>query len=186
MIVLAASRNNHSCLPDTQYSGGITNELKGSEMLYQQKHGMVMLALASHRKAWFDFRSAKPYRYLPNTPTYFAHPYDFAQQAVIHSLILGIMISRARLARNAQITFKRYHQARLNNSRKLATAISETFNYETGTAAGVKCASRDLAGPTTTLAVVAKAGTRYQVLPGYTEGLEKFAFKVCFLTPPSC
>jgi hypothetical protein len=28
------------------------------------------------------------------------------------------------------------------------------------------------------LALVAKAGTRYQNLPGFTDGLEKFAFKV--------
>jgi ubiquinol-cytochrome c reductase core subunit 2 len=43
---------------------------------------------------------------------------------------------------------------------------------------GVKVASRDVAGPTTKLAVVAKAGTRYQSLPGLTSGLEQFAFKV--------
>ena len=42
----------------------------------------------------------------------------------------------------------------------------------------MKLASRDLAGPTTTLAVIAKAGTRYELLPGLSEGLEKFAFKV--------
>ena len=43
---------------------------------------------------------------------------------------------------------------------------------------GVKVASRDVAGPTTKLAVVAKAGTRYQSAPGLTSGLEQFAFKV--------
>ena len=36
-----------------------------------------------------------------------------------------------------------------------------------------------MTGPTTTLALVAKAGTRYQPLPGFTDALEKFAFKVC-------
>lgn len=39
-------------------------------------------------------------------------------------------------------------------------------------------ASRDIAGPTTRLAVVAKAGSRYQPAPGLTTGLEQFAFKV--------
>ena len=62
--------------------------------------------------------------------------------------------------------------------RGLAAVASGSFSYETGGADGVKFASRDLAGPTTTLAVVAKAGTRYQALPGFADGLEKFAFKV--------
>ncbi|RAL61570.1 hypothetical protein DID88_009609 [Monilinia fructigena] len=43
--------------------------------------------------------------------------------------------------------------------------------------AGIKVASRDVAGATTKLAVVAKAGTRYQTAPGLTSGLERFAFK---------
>ena len=60
----------------------------------------------------------------------------------------------------------------------MADVASGSFRYETGEINGVKYASRDFAGPTTTLAVVAKAGTRYQILPGLTEGLEKFAFKV--------
>jgi len=38
-------------------------------------------------------------------------------------------------------------------------------------------ASRDVSGPTTKLAVVAKAGTRYQSAPGLTSGLEYYAFK---------
>ena len=62
--------------------------------------------------------------------------------------------------------------------RGLAAVASGSFSYETGSADGVKFASRDLSGPTTTLAVVAKAGTRYQALPGFADGLEKFAFKV--------
>lgn len=43
---------------------------------------------------------------------------------------------------------------------------------------GLKVAARDAHGPTTKLAIVAKAGTRYQPLPGLTVGLEEFAFKV--------
>lgn len=60
-----------------------------------------------------------------------------------------------------------------------ATASGSTsFSYESTDVSGVKVASRDVAGPTTKLAVVAKAGTRYQLLPGLTAGLEQFAFKV--------
>jgi len=61
----------------------------------------------------------------------------------------------------------------------LAAAASGSFTYETGEAAAVKFASRDLPGPTTHIAVVAKAGSRYQPLPGLTDALEQFAFKVC-------
>jgi hypothetical protein len=59
-----------------------------------------------------------------------------------------------------------------------AAPASGSFAYQTGDAAGTKYASRDLTGPTTTLALVSKAGTRFQTLPGLTEGLEKFAFRV--------
>ncbi|KAF2788906.1 LuxS/MPP-like metallohydrolase [Melanomma pulvis-pyrius CBS 109.77] len=61
--------------------------------------------------------------------------------------------------------------------RGLAAPASGSFQYQAGDAKGVKFASRDLAGQTTTLALVARAGTRYQPLPGLTEGLEKFAFR---------
>ena len=62
--------------------------------------------------------------------------------------------------------------------RGLAAAASGSFQYETGDASGIKFASRDLPGPTTTLTIVAKAGARYEPLPGYSDALEKFAFKV--------
>jgi len=87
------------------------------------------------------------------------------------------MISRSSLGRSAQLALRRQSCAQPANRRGLAAAASGSFQYETGDATGVKIASRDLAGPTTTLAVVAKAGTRYQFLPGLSEGLEKFAFK---------
>ena len=85
------------------------------------------------------------------------------------------MISRATLTRSA----RRASQcpSLRTKDRTLATAASGTFAYKTGEATGVKIASRDLPGPTTHLAVVAKAGTRYEVLPGYSDALEKFAFK---------
>ncbi|KAF2118731.1 Metalloenzyme, LuxS/M16 peptidase-like protein [Lophiotrema nucula] len=61
--------------------------------------------------------------------------------------------------------------------RGLAAPASGSFQYQSGEAKGVKFASRDHASPTTTLALVSKAGTRFQPLPGLTEGLEKFAFR---------
>lgn len=101
-----------------------------------------------------------------------------------HSSI--IMISRPSLGRSAQSALRRQCQQQPSNRRGLAAVASGTFNYETGDAAGVKFASRDLAGPTTTVAVVAKAGTRYQVLPGFSDGLEKFAFKVRLQLKQEC
>ncbi|KAF2811929.1 LuxS/MPP-like metallohydrolase [Mytilinidion resinicola] len=83
------------------------------------------------------------------------------------------MLSRSVLRRGAL----RCQFAQPVQKRYLAEAASGSFQYQTGDASGVKIASRDLAGPTTTLALVAKAGTRYQLLPGLTEGLEKFAFR---------
>ena len=89
------------------------------------------------------------------------------------------MISRATLARVGQRALQRH--ANPETRRCFATPASGSFSYETGDAAGIKIASRDLPGPTTHLAVVAKAGTRYEPLPGFSEALEKFSFKVCFL-----
>jgi hypothetical protein len=62
--------------------------------------------------------------------------------------------------------------------RGLAAPASGSFTYQTGEGNGIKFASRDFAGPTTTLALVSKAGTRYERLPGLTEGLANFAFRV--------
>jgi ubiquinol-cytochrome c reductase core subunit 2 len=61
---------------------------------------------------------------------------------------------------------------------RFASATPSSSSYQTLDAAGVKVASRESHGPTVRLAVVAKAGTRYQPLPGLTVGLEEFAFKV--------
>ena len=57
-------------------------------------------------------------------------------------------------------------------------AAPKGFEYEAAEAAGVKIATRDIPGPTTTLAVVAKAGSRYQPAAGFSDALSKFAFKV--------
>ncbi|KZF20688.1 cytochrome b-c1 complex subunit 2 [Xylona heveae TC161] len=87
------------------------------------------------------------------------------------------MISRSSLGRNARFALRRQSAALPASRRGLAAAASTPFHYETGSAAGVKTAGRDLSGPTTSLAIVSKAGSRYQLLPGLAEGLEKFAFK---------
>lgn len=90
------------------------------------------------------------------------------------------MISRSAIGRNAQLALRRQCCAKPAIRRGLAATVSgsTSFSYETADVSGVKVASRDIAGPTTKLAVVAKAGTRYQALPGLTNGLEQFAFKV--------
>jgi ubiquinol-cytochrome c reductase core subunit 2 len=90
------------------------------------------------------------------------------------------MISRSAIGRNAQLALRRQCCAKPTNRRGLAAAASgsTSFSYETADVGGVKVASRDVAGPTTKLAVIAKAGTRYQPAPGLTSGLEGFAFKV--------
>lgn len=66
----------------------------------------------------------------------------------------------------------------LIQKRGLAAAASGSFQYQTGEASGIQYASRDLPAATTTLAVVAKAGSRYQPYPAFADALEKFAFKV--------
>lgn len=89
------------------------------------------------------------------------------------------MISRSAIGRNAQLALRRQCCAKPTNRRGLAASVSgsTSFSYDTADVGGVKVASRDVAGPTTKLAVVAKAGTRYQSAPGLTLGLEQFAFK---------
>lgn len=62
--------------------------------------------------------------------------------------------------------------------RAMASAANPTFQYDVTEASGVKVANREVAGPTGTLALVAKAGSRYQPFPGFSDALEKFAFKV--------
>ncbi|KAK8107619.1 ubiquinol-cytochrome-c reductase complex core protein 2 [Apiospora kogelbergensis] len=89
------------------------------------------------------------------------------------------MISRAALSRGAQLAARRQASTKLGQRGYAAAASSapSAFTYETTDVAGVKTATRDSHGPTTKLAVVAKAGTRYQPAPGLTVGLEEFAFK---------
>lgn len=89
-----------------------------------------------------------------------------------------MMLSRSSIGRGCTNALQRKCVGHRTQTRSLAAAASGSFQYETGEEAGVKYASRDLPGPTTTLTVVAKAGTRYQAQPGFADALEKFAFKV--------
>lgn len=85
------------------------------------------------------------------------------------------MLSRSALGRHTQRAVRRSWQ---QQNRGLAAPASGSFQYEAGDAQGVKFASRDIPGPVSSLAIVAKAGTRYQAFPGLTEALEQYAFKV--------
>ena len=87
------------------------------------------------------------------------------------------MLSPA-LVRNAQKAVFQQCYTKPTCCRRWATAASGTLSYDTSEAAGIKIASRNVPRPTTHLALVALAGTRFQPLPGLTEALEKFAFKV--------
>ncbi|KAJ5698277.1 Cytochrome b-c1 complex subunit 2 [Penicillium macrosclerotiorum] len=80
------------------------------------------------------------------------------------------MLSRSSLSRNAP-------RALSAGRRAMASAANPTFQYDVSEAAGVKVANREVAGATGTLALVAKAGSRYQPFPGFSDALEKFAFK---------
>lgn len=64
--------------------------------------------------------------------------------------------------------------------RGMATATTPGLQYEVSDSAGVKVANRETGGPTGTLALVAKAGSRYQPFPGFADALEQFAFQVGF------
>ncbi|KAJ5908011.1 hypothetical protein N7495_000693 [Penicillium taxi] len=80
------------------------------------------------------------------------------------------MLSRSSLSRNAP-------RALSAGRRAMASAANPTFQYDVSEAAGVKVANREVNGVTGTLALVAKAGSRYQPFPGFSDALEKFAFK---------
>lgn len=85
------------------------------------------------------------------------------------------MLSRSALGRHTQRAARRSWQ---QQNRGLAAPASGSFTYESGDAQGIKFASRDIPGPVSSLAIVAKAGTRYQAFPGLTEALQLYAFKV--------
>lgn len=84
------------------------------------------------------------------------------------------MLSRSSCRQLAARTVRGQWQT----NRGLASPASGSFSYDTGIAAGIKYAARDMPGATTQLALVARAGTRFESAPGMTLGLEGFAFKV--------
>ncbi|PHH66441.1 hypothetical protein CDD81_7496 [Ophiocordyceps australis] len=86
------------------------------------------------------------------------------------------MLSRSALARNLHQVVRRSCSVHALQNRGFAAAAS-TNAFDVADVSGLKVASRDTHGPATRLAVVAKAGTRYQPLPGLCVGLEEFAFK---------
>jgi ubiquinol-cytochrome c reductase core subunit 2 len=86
------------------------------------------------------------------------------------------MICRPALTRGSQLALRRQGAAKLAQ-RGFAAAASSSASFEPTDITGVKVAARDDGGPTTRLAIVAKAGTRYEPLPGLSVGLEEFAFK---------
>ncbi|KAK8086848.1 hypothetical protein PG994_001822 [Apiospora phragmitis] len=90
------------------------------------------------------------------------------------------MISRAALSRGAQLAARRQASSKLVQRGYAAAASSapSSFTYETTDVAGVKTATRDSHGPTTKLAVVAKAGTRYQPAPGLTNTQKRTALRL--------
>jgi ubiquinol-cytochrome c reductase core subunit 2 len=88
------------------------------------------------------------------------------------------MLSRSALSRTAPRALRpSYSVAGASSHRGLASA-TPSLQYETSEAAGIKIANREVGGPTMTLALVTRAGPRYQPFPGFSEALEHFAFKV--------
>lgn len=85
------------------------------------------------------------------------------------------MLCRSALRRQAQCAVR---SAQPIQRRGLAAPASGSFLYQSGEASGIKIASRDVPGPVATVQLVAKAGTRYEPLPGLSEALERYAFKV--------
>jgi ubiquinol-cytochrome c reductase core subunit 2 len=87
------------------------------------------------------------------------------------------MISRPSLVSRAGRLAVRAPACPRATQRRFLASASTTAPYEKSEGAGIKVAARDTHGPTTKLALVAKAGTRYEPLPGLTAGLEEYAFK---------
>lgn len=84
---------------------------------------------------------------------------------------------RNAVARGVSRQWLRPSSLSLQQSRAFASPASAPFTYEVSEAAGTKTVSKDTGSPTSSLAVVIKAGSRYQPLPGLSHALEHFAFK---------
>ncbi|KKK16069.1 hypothetical protein ARAM_000711 [Aspergillus rambellii] len=82
------------------------------------------------------------------------------------------MLSRSTISRNAPRALQS-----AASRRAMASAATPGLQFDVSESAGVKVANTEPAGPTGTLALVAKAGSRYQPLPGFSDALEHFAFQ---------
>lgn len=127
----------------------------------------ILIGRSFKQACSLDFRVPKLSRKHPSSAQ--LHHHRLSSPLLLGTLVT--MLSRSTIGRQAQ-------RALRQQTRGLAAPASGSFSYETGTASGVKFASRDVAGPTTTLALVSKAGTRYESLPGLSLGLQAYAFKV--------
>ncbi|KAL4903526.1 hypothetical protein BDW74DRAFT_169022 [Aspergillus multicolor] len=83
-----------------------------------------------------------------------------------------MMLSRSAISRNAPRALQS-----AASRRGMASATTPGLQYDVSESSGVKVANRDPAGVTGTLALVAKAGTRYQPFPGFSDAIELFAFQ---------
>ncbi|KAL4915588.1 Metalloenzyme, LuxS/M16 peptidase-like protein [Aspergillus aurantiobrunneus] len=83
-----------------------------------------------------------------------------------------MMLSRSAISRNAPRALQS-----AASRRGMASAATPGLQYDVSESAGVKVANREPSGATGTLALVAKAGSRYQPFPGFSDALEFFAFQ---------
>ncbi|KAF9885606.1 ubiquinol-cytochrome c reductase core subunit 1 [Aspergillus nanangensis] len=85
------------------------------------------------------------------------------------------MLSRSTLSRNAPRALQTSVVGA--SSRRGMASATQGIQFDVSESSGVKVANREAAGPTGTLALVAKAGSRYQPFPGFADALSEFAFK---------
>jgi ubiquinol-cytochrome c reductase core subunit 2 len=91
-----------------------------------------------------------------------------------------MMLSRSSFARNAPRALQKQCSVTAASGRR---GMASATQFDVSESSGVKVANRETAGPTGTLALVAKAGSRYQPFPGFAEALDEFAFKVSRYCP---
>ncbi|CAK3878243.1 Cytochrome b-c1 complex subunit 2, mitochondrial [Lecanosticta acicola] len=84
------------------------------------------------------------------------------------------MIARSAIQRQTQRALR---QSWNQSTRGYAATTSGSLQYQQGDSNGIKFASRDNAGVVSSVALVSKAGTRYQTLPGLAEALVRYAFR---------
>lgn len=98
------------------------------------------------------------------------HPFHLPRGPV------NIMIARSAIQRQAQRALAQSWQQPARGY--AAASAGGSLQYQQGDSSGLKYASRDNSGAVSTVALVSKAGTRYQNRPGLTEALQRYAFRV--------